>query len=237
MNNLSNIMNNMYAKTIFDIHIGNFKIAITDTIISMWFVMFIIILLALLFSRNLKQVPGKKQNGAEMFVDFVKGMVGDSIPNHVDKFIPFIGTMLLFIVLANIVDIINIIIPIKILVPPTKDLNVALALALISMTVVIYSGIKYKKVSGWLRSFTKPVSFILPFKILDYFIKPVSLTLRLFGNIIAGFLIMTLIFTFIPGILPSFASMYFDLFDGILQAYIFAFLTSLYIGEAMEEDD
>lgn len=237
MNNLSNIISRLNPNVVFNIQIGNIKIAITDSMLSMWLVMVIIILISFIITRSLKQVPGKRQNVVESFIDLVRGILNDSMPAHVERFIPFIGTMLIFIVFANIIDIINIMIPVNNLVPPTKDINVVIALALISISSVIYAGIKYKKVGGWLKSFTEPLPIILPFKILDYFIKPLSLTLRLFGNIVAGFLIMVLIYSIIPGIVPSLAGLYFDLFDGILQAYIFVFLTSLYIGEAIEVDD
>jgi F-type H+-transporting ATPase subunit a len=229
-------MSKLNPNVIFNIHVGNFKIGITDTIISMWIVMAIIIIIAWIITLNLKQLPSKKQNIVEIFVDFVKGILNDSMYKHAEHFVPFIGTMLLFIVFANIIDIINIIIPINILVPPTKDINIVLALSLISVIAIIYSGIRFKKVKGWLKSFIEPLPIILPFRIMEYFIKPISLTLRLFGNILAGFLIMTAIYSMVPGVLPSVASIYFDLFDGLLQAYIFVFLVSLYIGEAVEEE-
>lgn len=220
----------------FNIKFLGYNIPITDSIVSMWIVMGIIILIALISSRNLKFLPNAKQNLAEIFIDFIKGIISNAFDRDAQKFVPFIGTMFIFLVVANIIDIINIIIPNLNIVPPTKDINIVIAFSIISIFSVIYAGIKYRKFSGWLKSFIEPVPIILPFKILDYFIKPISLTLRLFGNIMAGFLIMLLLYSMVPAILPSFASMYFDLFDGILQAYIFVFLTSLYIGEAIEED-
>jgi F-type H+-transporting ATPase subunit a len=89
------------------------------------------------------------------------------------------------------------------------------------------------------------VPILFPFKVLEYVIKPASLCLRLFGNILAAFTIMELIYfavksfvgLVVPAFLPAFFSVYFDLFDGLLQAYIFSFLTCLYIGEAIEEEE
>jgi F-type H+-transporting ATPase subunit a len=107
-------------------------------------------------------------------------------------------------------------------------------MAIMSMCVVLFAGIKYKKMSGWLKSFIEPTPVMLPFKILELFIKPTSLALRLFGNILGAFIVMELIYMALPAIAPAALSLYFDLFDGILQAYVFMFLTSLYIAEALE---
>jgi F-type H+-transporting ATPase subunit a len=79
-----------------------------------------------------------------------------------------------------------------------------------------------------------PVPVMLPFNILEYFIKPLSLALRLFGNILGAFIVMELIYMALPVVAPAALSLYFDLFDGVLQAYVFMLLTSLYIAEAVE---
>ena len=237
MNKITDIMSKISPNTVFNIQIGSIKIAITDSTISMWIAMAIIISVAYIMTKKLKQMPSEKQSAAEVFVEFISGMLKDSIEKYSEVFVPFIGTMFLFLIVANIMDIVNIIVPTFNIVPPTKDISVVLALAIISMVTVIYSGIRFRKLSGWLKSFIQPLPIMLPFKIMEYFIKPVSLTLRLFGNIVAGFLIMILIYAMMPEAIPSFASLYFDIFDGALQAYIFVFLTALYIGEAVEEED
>lgn len=221
----------LYTINLFD----KFKINITDAVISMWIVSAIIIIIAIIMSAKIKFIPSKKQGIGEMFIEFISNILESCIEGNVLKFVPFIGTMFIFLVVANIIDIVNIIIPSIELVPPMKDINLVLSLSIISILSIIYYGIKHRKVKGWLKSFIEPLPIMLPFNILDYLIKPVSLTLRMFGNIVAGFLIMLLIYSMVPQVLPAFASIYFDLFDGILQAYIFVFLTALYIGEAVEE--
>jgi F-type H+-transporting ATPase subunit a len=109
-------------------------------------------------------------------------------------------------------------------------------MAIMSIVLILFAGIRFKGIKGWLKSFIEPVPFLLPFKILEYGIKPLSLCLRLFGNILAAFIIMELVYFAFPMIVPGVLSIYFDLFDGILQAYVFVFLTSLFIGEAVEEE-
>ena len=88
---------------------------------------------------------------------------------------------------------------------------------------------------GWAKSFAKPVAVIAPLNVLEIIIRPFSLCLRLFGNVLGAFVIMELIKEVVPMVVPVAFSLYFDIFDGFIQAYVFVFLTSLYIGEAIED--
>ena len=87
---------------------------------------------------------------------------------------------------------------------------------------------------GWLKSFAEPLPIILPINILEVFIKPLSLCMRLFGNVLGSFVIMELIKQIVPAVIPVVFSAYFDIFDGLIQAYVFVFLTALFVKEAME---
>ena len=120
--------------------------------------------------------------------------------------------------------------------PPTKDLNTTAGLALMTIVLVQYAGIREKGVGGWLKSYTEPVAIITPLNILEIGIKPLSLCMRLFGNILGAYIIMELIIYVVPAVVPLVASAYFDIFDGLLQAYVFCFLSSLYIHEAIETE-
>ncbi|QNU66668.1 F0F1 ATP synthase subunit A [Ruminiclostridium herbifermentans] len=228
----------MESHTAFEIKLFGFTIPVSDLVVTMWIIMAVMIILAIFLTRNLSLVPNKKQNIAEIIVEFINNLVKDAIgPHHWKAFAPYIGTVLLFLVLANTVSIFNII-PggeegFK-LRPPARNINVAICLAIMSICVVIYAGIRYKGPGGWLKSFVKPTPVMLPFNILDYVIKPTSLALRLFGNILGAFIVMELIYMALPIFAPAVISLYFDLFDGILQAYVFSFLTSIYISEALE---
>ena len=103
-----------------------------------------------------------------------------------------------------------------------------------SIVLVEAAGIRARTVKGWLKSFTKPVAIVTPINILEVFTRPLSLCMRLFGNVLGSFVIMELIKMVVPYVLPAVLSLYFDLFDGILQAYVFVFLTGLYIQDAIE---
>jgi F-type H+-transporting ATPase subunit a len=247
----------MMPNTLFRIY----GIPITDTILTMWIIMAILIAFAYVLGRKLELVPSKIQNFGEVLVDSLNGISKDAIGHHWRGFAPYIGTIALFLGVSNIISIFNILpnwheiskipgfesvaaFPQYSLRPPAKDINVTAAMAIMSIILVIGASLKYRKLSGFIKSFFEPVPFLFPFKILEYFIKPLSLCLRLFGNILAAFTIMELIYFasksfimfIVPAVIPSMFSVYFDLFDGLLQAYIFSFLTSLYIGEAIEEE-
>jgi F-type H+-transporting ATPase subunit a len=241
---------------LFTFQILGMKIHIMDTIFVMWLVMAFLIIASLVLTRKMKLVPEGKQNFVETIVEFVNNMTKDAIGHHWRHFAPYIGTVLLFLAVSNIISVFNIIpsaedlhkmthleifehMPSLLLKPPTKDINVPASLAIMSVLLMLFAGIRFKTMKGWLRNFIEPVPFVLPFKILEYGIIPLSLCLRLFGNILAGYMIMELVYVGIKQFLPAaFApgllSIYFDLFDGLLQAYVFVFLTSLYVGEAVE---
>lgn len=226
----------------FDFNVFGIEIPVTDTIINMWIIMAIMMISGYFMGRNLQNVPNKLQNFAEILVSSLNNIFKDAIGHHWKIFAPYLGTILLFLALSDIVAIFNFF-PFYSIHPPTKDIIVTGSLAVMSMFVVIIGGIKVKTLRGWLKSFLHPLPLMLPFNILEYLIKPFSLCLRLFGNILAATIVMSLIYfvakTFwqfgVPLVIPAFMSIYFDLFDGLLQAYIFTFLTSLYIGEAVEE--
>ena len=97
------------------------------------------------------------------------------------------------------------------------------------------AGIYHLGVKKWLHKFVEPIAIVTPINILEVFTRPLSLCMRLFGNVLGAFVIMELIKMVVPVVLPAVFSLYFDLFDGLLQAYVFVFLTSLYISEEIEQ--
>lgn len=103
-----------------------------------------------------------------------------------------------------------------------------------SIVLIEYAGIHQKGVKGWVKSFAEPMPIITPINILEIFIKPLSLCMRLFGNVLGAFVVMELIKIIVPAIIPVAFSLYFDIFDGLIQAYVFVFLTALFIKEAIE---
>ena len=243
----------MKSNDMFTIQVLGLKIPISDSIIMMWIIMIIVIVLSYIFTKNLKTIPEGKQNFAEIIVDFINNLIKNNIGHHWKSFSAYFGTIFMFLVFANTVSIFSLIptgeelykitgikffenLPHFAIVPPTKDLNVTIAMALMTVILVFLSGIKFKGIGGWLKSFIRPTPTMLPFHILDYGTRTISLSLRLFGNIFAGFVIIEMLYggsLFVKPIIPL-ASAFFDIFDGLLQAYIFVFLSSIYISEAIE---
>jgi len=233
---LDPVFEKMERIIIFRFNLFGTEIEVGNTIFVTWIIMAALIALALIFTRKLSvDHPGKLQCIAELLVNTVNNICKESIGRHWRVFVPFIGTLILYIGMSNIIAVLNFIPGLE-LYPPTKDINVTGALALISIAVVIYSGFRYKGFGGWAKSLVDPMPLMAPFKILEYVTKPLSLCLRLFGNIVAAFIIMELLMSFAPFIGAPFSA-YFDLFDGILQAYIFVYLTAIYLGEATETEE
>ena len=154
-------------------------------------------------------------------------MVGGMLGGHAKVFGEYLITILLYIGIANIVGIFG-------LKSPTKDLNVTIALALMSIVLVEAAGIYFLGIKRHLHKFIEPTPVVLPINILEVVTKPLSLCMRLFGNVIGAFVIMALLEHVVPIGIPMVFSLYFDFFDGLLQAYVFVFLTGLYLTEAVE---
>jgi F-type H+-transporting ATPase subunit a len=124
--------------------------------------------------------------------------------------------------------------PMFVIKPPARDINFTAALAILTILMVIIGGFKARGIKGWAKNLLHPVPMMLPFNLLEYIIRPTSLCLRLFGNILGGFVILRLIEAVLPLALPPILSLWFDFLDGLIQALVFAFLSTLYIAEAVK---
>ena len=213
---------------VFEPEIFGVKIHIYESIVIMWGIMAILILASFLLTRGLKvHNIGKRQAAVELCVTKLQNIVSDMVGHEGRAFVPYLTTVLIFISVSNISGVFG-------FKSPTKDMCVTAALAVMSIVLAQAAGIHYLGVKGWLASFIKPLKVIVFIKILELFTKPLSLCMRLFGNVLGAFVIMELIKIVVPIFIPAVFSLYFEFFDGILQAYVFTFLTSLYIKEAIE---
>lgn len=217
---------------VFSFNIGNIKIGFDESTVVSWIIMAVLTLLAVILTRNLK-VTGeisKRQALLELAYEKAEAFFKDIMGPKVEKFIPWLMSVALFIGASNIIGLFG-------FKPPTKSMQVTAAMAITSIVLVEYCAFKDKGVRGRLKAFTKPVWIVTPINILEVFTKPLSLCMRLFGNIMAAFTIMELIKAVVPVAVPVVLSLYFDIFDGLLQAYIFVFLTAIYLQEAVEEEE
>ncbi len=220
-------MEELDCATVFSVPIFG-GIDIAESVVVTWIIMAVLIALAIPLGRNLSvENPSKKQLALEVCFDWLENFFKGLLGQEGARYIPYLMTIIIYIGFANIIGIFG-------MKSPTKDLNVTVALAVMSIVLVQYAGIKAKGTKGWLKSFAEPIPIIAPINVLELVIKPLSLCMRLFGNVLGAFVVMELIKYILPVLLPIPFSLYFDFFDGFIQAYVFVFLTSLYIKEAIE---
>ena len=215
------------CETVFTIPILG-GIPVYESVVVTWIIMAVFIIAAFILTRGLKtRNISKRQAVAELIYTKLTGMVEDMLGEEGKRYTEYLTTVLLYIGLSNIIGLFG-------FKSPTKDLNVTAALAVMSIILVEAAGIYQHGVRKWLHNFTEPIAIVTPFNILDVFTRPLSLCMRLFGNVLGAFVIMELLKIVVPVVVPAVFCLYFDLFDGLLQAYVFVFLTSLYIKEAVE---
>jgi F-type H+-transporting ATPase subunit a len=208
-------MPDVFPKEIFNIY----GFAIRDTVISTWIMMGIILLLVILINRT-------KPEAFEILVTFLTDNFTDIMGTDAAPFIPMLGSLAIFIAFANIIGIIPGIIS------PTRDINTPLALAIVVFGSVYFYGIRFKGFWGYLKSLASPI-ILLPFELIGQLSRTLSLTLRLFGNIISGEMIIAILFALVPLFVPL-PMQGFSIFVGLLQAYIFSVLASTYIAAGVE---
>ena len=237
-------MEALEIKTIFTLTVWGFRIPVTETVIVSWGIMLFLIAGSALLTGRLKTVPAGPQAVLETAVEFLNNFSKNYLGHFSGFLAPYFGSLFIFILFANIIGILSPVefaigghefTPLYLIRPPTRDINVTAAFAVISITLVLVCGFAAKGITGWLKHLLHPFPMMLPFNLMDYGTRLISLTLRLFGNILGGYVMMSMIEKALPLILPAVCALYFDLFDGLLQAGIFVFLTVLYISEAVKE--
>ena len=202
-------------------------IPVPESVVVTWGIMLFLVLLSIICTRRLKKVPGKAQLVAEMFVGFINKFTKNTLGEHWKPFAAYFGTIGLYIGCANLIGMFGI-------TPPTKDLNVTAALAIMSAALIYGASFRYHGFKGGLHKFVEPMPLLAPINVMEVVIRPLSLCMRLFGNVLGAFIIMELLKLAIPAILPMAMSLYFDVFDGIIQAVVFVFLTAMFTQETME---
>ena len=222
------LLEELQCETVIKIPFLNGLLDIKESVVVTWIIMAVIVALCIIFVRNLKvENPGKGQLLLESAISTGQNFFEDVMGKENRKYIPYLLTVLIYIGISNIIGLFG-------FKPPTKDLNVTAAIAIMSMILIEYSGIHKNGVKHWVKHFAEPVPFVAPIMILEIVIRPLSLCMRLFGNVLGAFVIMELLKYICPFILPVPFCLYFDIFDGLIQAYVFVFLTSLFMSEGLE---
>ena len=217
--------------------IGNLKLH-GQVFITSWIVIAILVIAAVAGTRNIQRIPKGMQNFMEYVLEFVRSLAKEQIgEKDYRPWVPFVGTLFLFIFVSNwsgaLVPWRLVEVPNSELAAPTNDINTTVALALLTSLAYFYAGIS-KKGLGYFADYAEPTPIMVPFKILEDFTKPLSLSFRLFGNILADELVVAVLVLLVPLFVPL-PLMVLGLFLSAIQALIFATLAASYIGEALEE--
>ena len=200
------------------------------TIVTTWVLMILFVIGARLITRNLKSgiKTTRWQSVLEMLVIGMKNQIKEVGLNNPKKYIGFIGTMFLFIVVSNLLTI----------VPwyeaPTSSLSTTAALAICVFIAVPFFGIMESGIKGYLRTYLQPNFIMLPFNIISEVSRTMALAVRLFGNIMSGGLIITVLLSIAPFFFPVIMSA-LGMLTGMIQAYIFAILATVYITAATQD--
>ena len=212
---------------------------LTTTHISLFIVCLTLIIFAIVANRAVKkadpyQSPGMFVNILEMLVQALDNLVVSNMgKKHAPRFANYIGTLACFILLSNLSGLLG-------LRAPTADYGVTLPLALITFIMIQYNGFKYQKL-GKVKGWFEPIFFFFPINIIGDLATPVSMSLRLFGNILSGSVMLGLVYGLLPKVLtliwPAALHAYLDMFSGAIQTFVFCMLTMVFISDAIGEEE
>jgi F-type H+-transporting ATPase subunit a len=181
----------------------------------------------LMWSRPPEKAPSGTRLVPEIVYEAVQWLVDGAMGKERRGFIPYVGTLALFLLVANLTGLVGI-------TPPTADLNTTLALATITFMNIQYYSIRRKGLASYIKGFFDPVAFLAPLNVISEIALPFSLAFRLFGNMLGGTIIMGLLYSVLPVVVPVLPHAYFDVFSGMVQTFIFVMLTMTFISRAMD---
>ncbi|MGL4730196.1 MAG: F0F1 ATP synthase subunit A [Clostridium sp.] len=206
-----------------------FPVDITKVMVTQWVIIIIALILGVAYKFSMKKFPGKVQATVETAVIKVNHIVLENMGKGKEGFIPYIFALAIYVFSLNMVGLFGI-------KPPTSEISVTLGLASITFFVIQWYAIKKNGLGGYFKGYARPIPFLLPINIIERVMLPISLSLRLFGNIFAGTVIVELIYGALGKInffatigLPIPAHFYFDVFDAGIQTIIFVMLTMINI--------
>ena len=252
----------------FNFILGNFKFSLSQTVLDTWAIMLIIIFIVRAGTKNISvEKPGKMQIVMEEYYHFIENTFLTTFGKHKKTYIPFFAALFAFIMFSNLSTFLFPFIMmavkengIRTVKPffrtPTADPNTTIGLSLVVIVVFLAVSIKQKSLKGYIKSLFEPMWFMFPLNVVDIFSKVLNTSMRLFGNMLAGLVIVGLLYSLVGrGLLqsmtnnmlkgsfsfsvgwPMLIQLYLDLFIGIVQAFVFTILSSVYIGEALGEEE
>lgn len=225
---------------------GGYGLPVTITVVTTWFLILFMFILFRVGTSKLEVIPGKLQLILESIYAFLDGVVGQMMGSWKKKYLSYIGPLFLFIFTANTISFFPI--PWFSIVDghitfapafrsPTSDLNTTVGLALLTTFMFLKASIKTNGVLGYFKGFLAPIPVMLPLNIVGEFAKPVNISVRLFGNAFAGGVIMGLLYMGAPTAIPAGLHLYFDLFSGLVQSFVFIMLSMVYIQGSLGDSE
>lgn len=216
---LASIMETLKPHTVF--YLG--PIPVSSTVVNSWIVMAILFTLVILSTRRLTLVPSGVQHIPELILEFLYGVIDSVMGREGRKYIPLIGTLFIFILFLNLSWFI------PEMKPPTMDLSTTAAFGVSTIICVQLIGIKNKGLGGYLKHFLEPIPALAPLNVIEELVKPVSLSLRLYGNMFGEEMVVVILFTLVPLFAPI-PIQILGILMGFIQAFVFTLLTTTYIG-------
>ena len=218
-------------KYLHEVNLFGQTVYLTTTHVGLLIISIVLVALAIIVNKKIakskpEDSPGLLVSAFEIAIEMLDNMVKGTMGINARRFRNWISTIFMFVLLCNISGLFG-------LRPPTADYGITFALGVITFCIIHYNGIKANRV-GHVTSLFKPL-LLSPINIIGEFAVPLSLSLRLFGNVMSGTVMMGLIYGLLPppittGI-PSVLHVYFDLFSGCIQAYVFCMLSMVYISD------
>jgi len=205
-------------------HLGPY--VITSTVVHSWVVVAAIVLLAFVVGRRIQERPRGLQSLAEVYYQFIEGLLHSALGHADRRFVPLVGTYFLLVLGLNYAWFFPGV------VPPTTDLSTTAALAVMDLLLVQILAARAVGVRRYFKRFFEPVAIMFPMNILEELVKIFSLSVRLFGNLFGGDMVVASMFTLIPFVVPT-PVMLLEVLFGFIQALVFAMLTSVYVATAM----
>jgi F-type H+-transporting ATPase subunit a len=202
-------------------------VVIATSVITTWGIMLVITALAWLSTRHLEMLPGKLQTTVESIVVAIDKAIVAVAPEHGRLILPFIATLWLFLIIANLIGLI------PGLHSPTRDLSVTSALAILVFFSVHWFGIKTQGLKNYLRHYLSPSPILLPFHIISELTRTLALAIRLFGNIMS-LEMAALLVLLVAGFLVPIPILMLHIIEALVQAYIFGMLALVYLAGAIQ---
>lgn len=205
---------------------------VNATLVCSWVVMTLLVGLSALATRGLRTQPpiSRRQGMMEVIVEAIRAQIRDLWPRHPDRFVPFVGTLFLYISLSGLLAIV------PGFRPPTGSLSTTAALALAVFLAVPFYGVAHRGLAGFLASYLKPTPLMLPFNLIGEVSRTIALAVRLFGNMMSGAMLLAVLLVIAPLFFPVLVHL-LELLISQVQAYIFAVLAMVYVASAAAVHD